>query len=199
MNRLVLVIVTLTSGLVFALSSPASAADLGTVTVAGNDPAITLSATSLNAQVGDTFTINNTSDRDISIQGPISRTSDGRNCATSGDPWCVRTKGAQHSFTVNSLGTVTIKVYNGGAVGAQIGTVTLGSGSSSSSSGVTELLKGTFDANGGTCFLAAGVRESVTNDIPSNGRMSNWAYHSVSPLYMPGVAECTRTGYRFAG
>ncbi|MEY3034958.1 MAG: hypothetical protein RLZ86_1580, partial [Actinomycetota bacterium] len=149
------------------------------------------SATSLNAQVGDTFTINNTSDRDISIQGPITRVRAPSNCAYLGTPWCVTTTPGQDSFTVDALGTVTIRVYNGGNVGAQIGTVTLGSGSSSSSSSSSTNRRPPqktveFHPSGGTCTH---LGETYSEPWIHRTRRS-W-------VRMPLVDACTKPGFRF--
>lgn len=194
-KRLLLVIVTLTSGLVFALSSPASAANVGSVTVNCNSNAgsVSIPSFSISGDVGDTYTLNNVGNQQCVVDNsdgiissndftPRPNPQTGYYAPTGGSTLTIVSSG---SFDLTSNGTTrSVRVTASG---------------SSSSSGVTELLKGTFDANGGTCFLAADVRDTVTNDVPSNGRMSSWAYHSVSPLYMPGVAECARSGYRFAG
>jgi hypothetical protein len=165
------------------IGSSAKAADLGMVTISGTDPAITVSPNLLNAQVGDTFTITNTSNRDVSLRGSISRIlRDPRNCESAGSPYCVLTTAQRtDTFVVDALGSFTVTVYTGGGFGAVIGTVTL---SGSAGTFVPPLATFTleFIGNDGTC--------SVTN----SGPVETGVWTTV-----PTVAQCTREGHTLLG
>jgi hypothetical protein len=203
----------LMSGIAFANQSPvAAAANPNLIWVEYVNPTgNVVSHSTITASVGDTFTLENRRNNDNGISyvsivnGTGSVTMNSVSCTT--DTSCRvfdKTSGAwnQGVFAIVSAGTVTVRRYLNNSGTTTVGTLTLGAvadDSESSSSGGTELLKGTFDANGGSCFLAAGVRDTVTSGVPADGRMSTWAYHSVSPLYAPGAAECAKAGSVFAG
>jgi len=180
--------IALMAGMSLGISAPVQAADLGTVTVTGS-PANSVSPTFLNAQVGDTFTITNSSSSDVSIRGSVSRIDrDARNCETSGSPYCVLTR-AQTSdrFIVNAIGSFTVNIYLGGGIGGLVATVSLSGGSQGGSSPTPIVLPPVlftlgYDANGGTC--------SVTN----SGPVESTAWTSV-----PTAEQCTRPGYTLLG
>ncbi|MBU3718125.1 MAG: hypothetical protein FGM45_07450 [Actinobacteria bacterium] len=158
------------------------AAAPATLTVAGVDPGITLSSTTVTGPTGDTFVISNTSNRDVSIQGPLSRTSgQPRNCQTSGNPWCVLTQGGQDTFRIDAQGSFTVTVYLGGGFGAQIGTVAIGpAAAGGGATGPATTVKASYDPNGGTCIF--------------NGTKTTLKYDSftIGFSYAPGNDECAR-------
>jgi hypothetical protein len=178
--------VALIVGMTLGVSAPVQAADLGTVTVTGT-PANSVSPTFLNAQVGDTFRINNASGSTIAIQGPVSRLDDPRDCRNP--DYCTVSIAASPRFRVDAADSFAIRIYvgGGGFTGTLIATVSLSGGSQGGSSPTPIVLPPVlftlgYDANGGTC--------SVTN----SGPVESTAWTSV-----PTAEQCTRPGYTLLG
>lgn len=152
------------------------------------------------AEVGDTFTIENRVGQKRHVMNAGGQVSvGGVACTTSTS--CELPNGATTTITVVAAGRLDF--YSETSPPARLTQgltyMTITSTSSSPGGGATELLKGTFDANGGSCLIADVVRESIVSDVPDDRLMTSWAYHFVTPSYMPGEAECSRQGYRFTG
>ena len=180
-------------GLIIGVAPAASAADLGTVTVSGADPAISVTPTALEAQIGDTFTMNNTSNVDVSIRGPVSRVlRDPRNCADppTSWPWCVLVANTGSDvFEINGTGSVIITRRGDGAGGATIATLTISGGGSGQGSTDPALVypTATINGNGGTCT-------GPSQFIKAPGQNA-----SGGTLTAPTASSCTRTNYALLG
>ncbi|MBU3689313.1 MAG: hypothetical protein B7C54_11320 [Acidimicrobiales bacterium mtb01] len=210
-SRLFLTWALIASAIALAAAIPVSAAAnpaliwVDYVNPTGN----VLSHSTIDAAVEDTFVLENRRNNDNGVSyvsivnGTGSVTLNGVACAADASCRVFDETGSDPSnqgvFAVVSAGTLTVRRFLNGSGTTTVGTLTVAA--VATGTGGTKSLKGTFDANGGTCFLAAGVRDTVTSSVPANGRMSAWAYHSVSPLYVyaPGAAECTKAESVFAG
>lgn len=182
-------------GLLVGVTPSASAADLGIVTISGTHPGVSVSPSTLSVEVGDTLTIRNTSDDEVSLRGPIFRTSGvRRDCADppTAWPWCVlvRTTGSD-VFEVTGTGTVLITNRGAGAGAPTLATLTLRSGSSSGGGGRENLVNrsytATVDANGGSCTGTTSWQR-IDNDFAFPGVFT-----------LPSANNCTRPNYTLAG
>ena len=182
----------LAAGLLAGVAPAAHAADLGPINVSGTDP-YAVSTASLNGSVGDTFTVKNSSDINISITGPVTRTSSAPPFDCSA-PYCVLVVGAEATYEIDSATSIGIYDHEFGVQDDLIGTVTFSSESGSGSvtadpapatadpAPATATM--TFDANGGSC--------STGNPTVKTG--------IVGSMYsFPTADECTRDRYTLVG
>lgn len=175
--------------LVGAPTASAASASPSSVTVSGASSPFSLSSSALTAQVGDTFSITNSAGNAgsfISVKGSLTRSRDSTDCSAT-SPYCTLGNGNSDTYTIDALGTVEVYVYPGGALGALIGTITIGSGTDTSATSTDPALvypTVTFDPLGGTCTVPL----SITNENGSN-----------STYTMPTGDQCTRANYRLVG
>ena len=181
MKRIALAIALLVSGVAFVTASPVSAAAnpsliwVDYVHPAGN----TLSHTSIEVEVGETFTLENRRNQDTGVSfvsivnGTGSVTLNGTNCVSdSSCPVYDKTTAPpnQGMFTVTSTGSVTVRRYlfsQGSGSTSTVGTVDLGeSGSDSAPAPVIPFHTGTFDPNGGTCRFSDSTKTGVSDLVP---------------------------------
>ena len=177
-------------------AAPASAADLGTVTVSYNPSPMnyTVSPSTLNGSVGDTFTLLNTmiSSRAwvslVNASGSVTSSSS-RNCIADGQCIVEDSGGTSTGvFTVSGTGLLTVRrTLNTGETYSTIGTITVSVGGSNDSGSTNPALvypTATLDPNGGTC---TGTLQ-FTKYNNQNGTITT-----------PIGATCTRAQYRVAG
>ena len=165
------------------LAPSAQAANLGTITWNGT----TLTPSSLNAQVGDTFTFSNSTNYDAQLIGSL-RDSGFSNCTGAGST-CVVMTGGSGSFTVLGVGQVQIENNFTTAIVGSFYTDGSSSSGSSSSSTPPPVVQQFGKPASGTCDAAqpAGLNWA---GVPSGGWAHSWS------LWMNdgnGGFVCTRT------
>lgn len=182
-------------GALVVMATPASAADVGTVTVSYN-MGYSVTPTTLSASAGDTFTLTQTLSDNASsyvslVNGTGAVSFQGSACTSTSSCPVLDDMSSPHAssgiFTVVSEGTVTVNRYLFGTPGTNSTiatlTITVGSGSS-----VTDpaLVYPTMylDANSGTC--TGTMQYTKVNGM--NGTVT-----------LPTAEQCTRAGYTFAG
>jgi len=182
--RRVLPVVVVSSMLMaglMGLASPASAVPPAVVTVSGDASPFTMTPTSLDLSVGDSFDISDEITAvagDVYIVGAITRTVDPRDCST----FCVLTKGSSAAYVIDATSDVSIYEYPGGAPGPLIGTLTFGGGAPVVDPSTYPRV--TFDPNDGAC----------TGDLTlANDGTSNTQYSMLTS------SRCSRAGFTLAG
>ena len=178
--------VAVAMGLLVGVTTPASAANVGTVTVTGGGTP-SVSPTVVTGQVGDNFT--------ISYSGPgggvvLDVVGDavsfgGADCSSIS---CTVADGVPKDFTIESAGSVVLEES-----GSPLATLTIEIGGGSSGPTDPALVYPTvhLNTNGGTC---PGARMQVTKDRPYEG-FDNGAFGSY--IFLPSV--CFRDGYKLGG
>jgi len=174
----------LTAGFLAGGPTPASAADLGTITVSyqGSPGDTTLSVDQLVGSVGDNFIVaNNFSGTDLEIvSGSAAISDDGTDC--TGGRTCPVEAGKQGTFTIGTPGTFQIVPV----VGSGLSTRTVSIVASEQAT-QTPPVTMTFDGNGGNCSsnpLEISGRGGATYDLPGGGS---------------GAGECQRDNYTLLG
>jgi len=174
-----------------ALSGPnpvAAAANPGTIVASYNNQAhvYELSATAVNAVVGDTIQVNNTTGNTIDVgtdvganAGILSAGAQACN-PLQAQAICNVASGNTTTYTVTQLGVITVRFSNGTKLTFTVGTGVGGA------TGPATTVKASFDPNGGECIF--------------NGTKSSSKYDSftIGFSFAPGPAECSRPGYAFA-
>jgi len=162
-------------GMLIGVTSPASAANVGTITfTGGGTPSV--SPTVISGQIGDTFTVSYSGMGSVEVIGPVSLA--GSDCSSSGQCFF----GASGTFTIDGAGGVDFSENSTGPTR----TLTIQIPSGSSSPPPPEEIYPTMflNANGGTC-------SGPTMYIKSVG------FSSLEPL--TDLGDCERSGYTLVG
>jgi uncharacterized repeat protein (TIGR02543 family) len=198
MRRVVLTVLSVTallSGLLVG-ASPATAANVGTVTVSYSSFVYSVTPSSIPGGDGDTFTLANTltsgnSDPNyyVALQNETGSVSLGGticSAATDCEILDVFSGTASGVFTVSGAGTLKVLRFYQSGPATQIGTLTISGGGSSATVSDPALVYPTayINANGGTC---TGTLE-FTKYNGQNGTITT-----------PTSSTCTRTGYTLRG
>jgi len=179
MRRLLAVLssVAVALGMLVGVTTPASAANVGTVTVTSGTPP-TVSPSVITGQVGDTFTISYSGGAGLDVVGAAVSLTGGSNCQFSGT--CgVSSPGA--SFTIDGAGVVTVDE----STQLSTFTIVIGGGSSGPKDPALVYPTAYLNYNGGRCVAA---RQKVT-------RRGGFFTH----IDLPFELLCERSGYNLAG
>jgi len=170
-------------GLLVGVSTPASAANLGTVTVTSLNP-LTIDRPLVRGEIGDTFSLS-VSGSVLSVDG--SALSSGPSSCSVG---CFVFSGTPEEFTIDSAGTVAITDSNP-PNGSTTLTIEIGGGDSGPTDPALVYPTAYLNTNDGTC---PGARMQVTKDRPYEG-FDDGAFGSY--IFLPSV--CFRDGYKLGG
>ena len=181
MKKLLIATVVLASSFGFASADSvlAAPANPGSATVNCQNGTGNLS---FAGQIGDTFDITNSfGGGACEINGLAGKaTPSGQGYSAGMGDGYVMSNGLPATFTITGAGTFTLS-SGGGA----LYNVTVMVGGAMGPSGLTTVVKGSFDPNGGDCIFV-GQRTSAKHN-----------FFTVGYSYAPGAAECTRQGYVF--
>lgn len=163
-------------GMLLGVTTPASAANVGTITFTAGTP--TVSPSVVSGQVGDTFTIN--------VSGTTAVIVDGSAVSAAGSACsptvCTVTSASPVVFTINSAGNVVLEDSNNLGSTATL-TIQISSGSSTPRPPEETYPTMFLNANGGTCSGPMLFVKSVGPPLQS----------------LPTQAQCSRTGYTLGG
>ena len=170
--------VALALGMLLGVTTPASAANVGTVTVgSGNPPSI--SQSTIAGAVGDTFTIDYTGGAGLDVTG-ASVSYNGNSCS-SDSGGCNNLNSGQHILTIESAGSVFLTEST-----SDPATLTIQISSGSSTARPLDEVYPTlfFNANGGSCV----------------GAMKQINVRGATPTAVaPAAIQCSRQGYTMGG
>jgi len=164
-------------GMLVGVTTPASAADLGTVTFIASPPGVAPST--VTGEVGDRFTVSYSGINSLDVTGPVSL--GGTDCSSPSQ--CFVSSGGPDEFTIDAAGSVVLEESGGS------GPTTLTIEIISPISVPLELdrVYSTMylNADGGTC---SGIPMQYTKFRNQNGT-----------VVLPGEPECQRAGYSLKG